>query len=621
MWILLFYIILNFASVSRSDKSKVRGKSEVKVGYFNIAIPDNRFDSSGIDANETLINETEYLWSAQYQFWLSYYDDKPLLDQINTASRNSEYYLSASTGTNYTKWLNETALDCWQQQQCSFGMCPMGHDDPNFDYTSYYLDVLQNLTDMTYWYSNIVGPASYFSGLWKPISAIHERGHIKISEFTLSVRDKITDLAEIKHPISLDKLQTWSQNPDDPSLQSSVVSDGPTQDAQRTFSRIRAEVDDWKNRRHWWRVPAYFVASVQIVMFAVAILPLLFTIGVPRFLLRCQSSWTGYYLAISATVNALFRLAMWESGYHERVKIYALSDVAKKSLDALLKRTEGDGCTKVANTETELPPLYGPLLERCLDFCIHVLNTALAVFSKSTKPYESRPLVHDLENNMRAFTRKFKGQPTSTLKYLHEFLPKKLQETTQSPSARRWRPVIVLLHLGQEGRSTIYTLFTGYVEAMLLLVLTLFFAAHWGGNLYVTFIALIIVVLFITAGRALGVIYVMISSRLWGLHIVHCGSDKEIMGSLRIICSMRDVLVIVNGATYYKGYKLKGRQIGDKPGFEEWRESYDKGDYDKENDLPHEDQRSDDDEASQPLFHEEACPKPTEEMTTSIIKK
>lgn len=96
-------------------------------------------------------------------------------------------------------------------------------------------------------------------------------------------------------------------------------------------------------------------------MFAIAIAPLLFTPGAPRFLLECTNNWTGYYLAISATINAVFRFAIWESGYHERVELYALSSMAKEQLDSLLKRTEG--VPKSYNTATELPPLYPPLLE------------------------------------------------------------------------------------------------------------------------------------------------------------------------------------------------------------------------------------------------------------------
>ena len=158
---------------------------------------------------------------------------------------------------------------------------------------------------------------------------------------------------------------------------------------------------------------------------------------------------------------------------------------------------------------------------------------------------------------------------------------------------------------------------------MLLLILTMFFAAHWGGNLYVTFIALTILVLFVTTGRALGVIYVMVSSRLWGLHIVHCSSHEEIMGTLRIICSMKGVLVTVNGATYYDGYKLDGRpKAGDKPGFEEWKDEYEEGGYDEEEELSRKQMTLDDEEAGQPMLRGQPAQesdKSNQQKTTTAV--
>lgn len=49
--------------------------------------------------------------------------------------------------------------------------------------------------------------------------------------------------------------------------------------------------------------------------------------------------------------------------------------------------------------------------------------------------------------------------------------------------AHRWRPIIVLLHLGTEGRNFILTMLTGCIEALWYLTLTFFFSAQWGGNL------------------------------------------------------------------------------------------------------------------------------------------
>ena len=61
---------------------------------------------------------------------------------------------------------------------------------------------------------------------------------------------------------------------------------------------------------------------------------------------------------------------------------------------------------------------------------------------------------------------------------------------------------------------------------------------------------------------------------------------------------MKRVLVTVNGATYYDGYKLDGRpKAGDKPGFEEWKDEYEEGGYDEEEELSRKQMTLDDEEA------------------------
>ena len=71
--------------------------------------------------------------------------------------RNANESLHGSSLTNIPKYLNETALDWWQQQRCSFGVCPADISDRSdrlwaFDYTSYYLDVIYNLILATHYY-------------------------------------------------------------------------------------------------------------------------------------------------------------------------------------------------------------------------------------------------------------------------------------------------------------------------------------------------------------------------------------------------------------------------------------------------------------------------------------
>jgi hypothetical protein len=143
-------------------------------------------------------------------------------------------------------------------------------------------------------------------------------------------------------------------------------------------------------------------------------------------------------------------------------------------------------------------------------------------------------------------------------------------------AARRSRPLVVLLHLSTEGRHQLKTLFTGFIEATLLFVLTFFFAAQWGGNLFITTWALGLLLLFVSIGRAVGIAYVAYSGKVWGLHVINCDDSDEIRGCLRILCSMEGVLVTVNGSHYYDGYRLDF--LGNR--FREWKVAYDRGKYD-----------------------------------------
>jgi len=149
------------------------------------------------------------------------------------------------------------------------------------------------------------------------------------------------------------------------------------------------------------------------------------------------------------------------------------------------------------------------------------------------------------------------------------------RDTKASP---RWRPLIILFHLSTVGRPQLKTLITGFVEAALLLVLTFFFAAQWGGNLYITMFALGMLLIFVSVGRALAVLYVWFSGRIWGLHVINCDEEEEILGCMRILCSMQDVLVTVNGAHYFDGVRLDF--VGEE--FRTWKMRYVKGEYDEE---------------------------------------
>lgn len=95
-------------------------------------------------------------------------------------------------------------------------------------------------------------------------------------------------------------------------------------------------------------------------------------------------SWTGFYLAVTASANALFRFFMWEIGNHERVlgiislrftskdnansiTVYSLSrksengqrkqSLAEKKLRELINKRIANSAVPLNSMETELPPL------------------------------------------------------------------------------------------------------------------------------------------------------------------------------------------------------------------------------------------------------------------------
>jgi hypothetical protein len=124
--------------------------------------------------------------------------------------------------------------------------------------------------------------------------------------------DTISDLGDRDPTVApeerkLDKLREWTQ-------------EVPPKTYMRDFSRIRKAVGQYKERWHWWHVPAIFIAAGQGVIFGFAIEPLLKAGGIPKFIFACAGvNWTGLYLSVSAAANALFRLALWQLCDHEVV--------------------------------------------------------------------------------------------------------------------------------------------------------------------------------------------------------------------------------------------------------------------------------------------------------------
>lgn len=63
----------------------------------------------------------------------------------------------------------------------------------------------------------------------------------------------------------------------------------------------------------------------------------------------------------------------------------------------------------------------------------------------------------------------------------------------------------------------------------------------------------------ITVGRALGLLYVQLSVKTYGLHMIETQNKDQLRGCLRVLCTLRDVLVTINGAWFFEGHRLDNR--------------------------------------------------------------
>jgi hypothetical protein len=324
------------------------------------------------------------------------------------------------------------------------------------------------------------------------------------------------------------------------------------------------------------------VASVQVVLFLLAIGPLFLGFGTPILLFDCRDYWTSVWLLVSAAISAVVRFIMWERGAHERVKVYALSSSSVGSLRRLVKDTmpcDGDESTglMLGTTEMELPPLHPPMLTaagnaifRTYIFLPQLYHSYRSLQQSSTASSSLSALkkgyreVSTGRKSMYVRTRRFSmiktctsfrkilwtsivANLTSPLQFFQGGTNKKPRNT----SAMRWRPLVILV------------------------VLTVFFGAQWGGNLLILCYVMGMLLVAITIGRALGLWYVCLSARVYALQIIECQTPRQIIGCLRILCSSTELLVFVNGAWYFEGHRLEERD-----GWTQWRSRYERGDYD-----------------------------------------
>ncbi|KAJ9636232.1 hypothetical protein H2199_007907 [Coniosporium tulheliwenetii] len=628
--VVLFSLLAIFTvpGYANNKDSRERNKFKPHVGNFPIPFHDNRLDGkvAQIEANQTLRENLDTLsWSAFY-YWADNFDpnstseaielqalaqrDLPgddfqhhssLLEQANatyfeqlkgfsfneTALFNDSFddlainyvdavdnfsistfyytlgaYMGVGKSVDCSSHINEvlTVTDEWEKLGSSAATTLMALLPTFLAFGNLYVP-RSSEAFATSWLIGL-GAAIYSFGL--PVrskNAVPSKRVVQLSSFGITLLNKIGSYGTEECKASLDELKRWTQD------------SGTTQYVEQ-FGTIRAHVELFGKRWHWWHIPAVLIAATQAAMFAWAVQPLLAAPGVPRFVFACANrNWTGSYLAISAVINAIFRLLMWQAADHEVAKVFSLSESARDSLQAMIDRnptvTTNKSSVPIPTTASKLPPLYPPFVSSIILF----FGRALPLGWLGCEP-EDHPLRGTMKDLIKAnfiFLRSVLTKPLDLVK----------SGFATTKSARRWRPLVILIHLSTEGRPQLRTLLTGFVEAALLLVLTFFFASQWGGNLYITTWAIGLLLVFITLGRALALIYVYLSAQTWGLHVINCDDSEEVRGCMRIVCSMQEVLVICNAAHYYNGHRLDF--IGED--FKRWKEQYDRGEFDEEDPL------------------------------------
>ena len=452
----------------------------------------------------------------------------------------------------------------------------------------------------------------------KSISGVREKQRITVSNFEFLARQTISILGKpLKRshatgdhrtaavPARISEMQKWSIEP--PKDTSHLVLSEEQQASDCSFGDIRRRVSKWHRRAHMWHVSAVLVAAMQGILFLFTIGPLFVGFGTPLLIFDCHNYWTSLWLIVSAGISALFRLAMWETGAHERVKIFALSNKSITSLRDLVKvsnaYTIGSDDEYLLNTtETQLPPLHSALLTSIghslyrlwVGLMARIFPRVLSTSYRRTNRLESldsddevrvqspadsleKPVVVSSRRRIRLKLLLVWTMVWTALRSPLPFLRSGMSWKPRSTAAMRYRPLMILMHLSIEGRSPIITLFTGAVEGLILIILTVFFGATYGGNLLVVCYVMAVLLVTITAGRALGLWYVVRSAKLFGLHVIEAQSPRQIIGSLRILCSMKEVLVFVNDAWFFEGHRLDERE-----GWAEWKLDYEKGDFDEE---------------------------------------
>jgi hypothetical protein len=281
---------------------------------------------------------------------------------------------------------------------------------------------------------------------------------------------------------------------------------------------------------------------------------------------------------VFATIGAFSRVMMWKLGAHERVKMYPLPDTTRSQFLEFVSQTgqltDIKGF-KLEHTETQAPPLYRPLERKLRSFRSISWRSPL-------RPFESRLRRQRSSIPWHYFTHNPIFKPSIFFSTgFRKFSPNiESDSTLAAKTAMRHRPLYILLRLSTSGRSSIWTLLIGLVEGLVLIVLTSFFAAQWGGNLFVMSGTMIVLLIAITVGRAIGLWSVTLSSKFWGLHVFEMDNTKQVRGCLRLLASTKGVLVEVNKSWWFEGSRLERRE-----GWKAFKVRYDSGDFDADHTL------------------------------------
>ncbi|KAK5951604.1 hypothetical protein OHC33_007282 [Knufia fluminis] len=377
-------------------------------------------------------------------------------------------------------------------------------------------------------------------------------------------RSRKDEKGQANECFSLSSLQKWSAD-FDPLQDNSITEELASTDW--AFSSIKTRAKEWQQRAHYWQIPSVLIAGSQVVLFLLCIGPLFLSYGTPLLLFDCRTYITSIWLLLAAVISALFRFTMWEKGVHERVKLYALSDLALSNFKLFANSSlqySHDG-SKFAHTESELPPLYPPLLNAIGSAVRRALGSSKHSTTGSRHSLENATAHQVLPGSFGFFDRILHNVRLVFYackdNYRHPVSFLKAGSAKHSPpdAARRWRPLMILMHLSTDGRNPLVTLFTGLVEGFILILLTAFFAAQYGGNLFVMCYSTAVLLVAITLGRGLGLFYVWHSAHSYGLHVIETQDQDQIRGCLRILCSMNEVLVYVNGSWFFEGHRLDVR--------------------------------------------------------------